>query len=197
MGQRILGLIVLILILVGAYYTWQHYYGPQRQVANGAVHWENGQPTKEEKDRFARENAGETPDGQLEHKDETASESAAEIAAGGTGYNGPDGRSLESRRETTQDPWPRGEATRQALPTGSYALTNGGTPAGGPLPAYDTQRRNAPDGMRFGGSGAYVLYRQGDLTYRVDTVTGSSCIAFATMEEWRKPIVYSHGCGRY
>jgi hypothetical protein len=51
--------------------------------------------------------------------------------------------------------------------------------------------------MRFGGSGAYVLYRQGDLTYRVDTVTGSSCIAFATMEEWRKPIVYSHGCGRY
>jgi hypothetical protein len=28
----------------------------------------------------------------------------------------------------------------------------------------------------------------------VDTESGNACIIFATMEEWKKPIVYSHGC---
>ena len=42
--------------------------------------------------------------------------------------------------------------------------------------------------------GPYQWYRQGDLTYRIDTRTGASCIIYATMEEWRKPLVYRHGC---
>lgn len=63
------------------------------------------------------------------------------------------------------------------------------------LPATDTLAPNAPNGLAFAGTGAYQWYRQGDLTWRVDTKTGASCIDYATMEEWRKPIVYSHGCG--
>jgi len=58
----------------------------------------------------------------------------------------------------------------------------------------DTEPPAAPDGARFGGSGVYQWYRQGDLTYRVDTRNGSSCIVYATLEEWRKPDVYHHGC---
>jgi hypothetical protein len=50
--------------------------------------------------------------------------------------------------------------------------------------------------MAFGGSGKYQWYRQGDITWRIDTANGDTCIDFATMEQWARPIVYSHGCAR-
>ncbi|GAA3762562.1 hypothetical protein [Terriglobus aquaticus] len=61
-------------------------------------------------------------------------------------------------------------------------------------PATDTEAPNAPNGARFAGSGRFQIYRQGNLTWRVNTDDGSSCILFATDQEWRKPIVYNHGC---
>ena len=67
---------------------------------------------------------------------------------------------------------------------------------GAPPPAYDTVAPNPPNGTVFAGKGAYQWYRQGNLTWRVDSVTGRACIAFATMDEWQKQIVMSHGCGR-
>lgn len=63
------------------------------------------------------------------------------------------------------------------------------------VPANDTVAPNAPNGLAFGGTGRFQWYRQDNLTWRVDTQNGEACIAFATMEEWNKPIVYSHGCG--
>ncbi|SEG31579.1 hypothetical protein SAMN05421819_2469 [Bryocella elongata] len=62
-------------------------------------------------------------------------------------------------------------------------------------PAADTVAPNPPNGLAFGGTGRYQWYRQDNLTWRVDTQDGAACIAFATMEEWKKPLVYSHGCG--
>jgi hypothetical protein len=64
------------------------------------------------------------------------------------------------------------------------------------LPVADSIDRNPPVGMAFGGSGKYQWYRQGDITWRIDTHSGAACIDFATMAEWAKPIVYSRGCGR-
>lgn len=58
----------------------------------------------------------------------------------------------------------------------------------------DSQAPNAPNGAAFAGSGRYQIYRQGNLTWRVNTDDGTTCILFATDEEWRKPAVYSHGC---
>lgn len=69
------------------------------------------------------------------------------------------------------------------------------TPAPAAAPAADSQPELAPTGVRFGGSGKFQWYRQGNITWRIDTQSGATCIAFATMEEWKKPIVYSHGCG--
>jgi hypothetical protein len=80
-------------------------------------------------------------------------------------------------------------------PPASMKAPIAGGPAAGPVPVSDTIAPNAPNGLAFGGTGKYQWYRQGNLTWRVDTATGSNCIAFATMEEWRKPIVSSHGCG--
>jgi hypothetical protein len=63
------------------------------------------------------------------------------------------------------------------------------------VPAADTVAPNPPNGLAFGGTGRYQWYRQDNLTWRVDTTSGEACIAFATMDEWKKQIVYSHGCG--
>jgi hypothetical protein len=60
----------------------------------------------------------------------------------------------------------------------------------------DTISPNPPNGMTFSGTGRYQVYRQGNLTWRIDTNTGRSCILFATDEEWKKPKVYRAGCGR-
>ncbi len=48
--------------------------------------------------------------------------------------------------------------------------------------------------MVFAGTGRFQIYRQGNLTWRIDTETGQSCVLFATNAEWRRPQVYRHGC---
>jgi len=75
----------------------------------------------------------------------------------------------------------------------SPAASSESTPAS--LPVSDTIAPNPPNGLAFGGTGKFQWYRQGNLTWRVNTASGTTCIAFATMEEWQKPIVYRHGCG--
>jgi hypothetical protein len=61
-------------------------------------------------------------------------------------------------------------------------------------PAADTIERNPPNGMVFAGTGRYQVYRQGDLTWRLNTENGQACIIFATDSEWRKARVYRNGC---
>jgi hypothetical protein len=61
-------------------------------------------------------------------------------------------------------------------------------------PATDSISPNPANGMAYAGSGKFQVYRQGNLTWRVDTASGHACILFATMEEWKKPIVYNNGC---
>ncbi len=67
-------------------------------------------------------------------------------------------------------------------------------PATMAAPATDSIAPNPPNGAAFAGTGKFQVYRQGNLTWRVDTETGHTCILFATMEEWQRPIVYTHGC---
>jgi hypothetical protein len=64
-----------------------------------------------------------------------------------------------------------------------------------PAPAADTIQPNPPNGTAFTGTGKFQVYRQGNLTWRVNTESGANCILFATMEEWKKPVVYNHACG--
>jgi len=70
------------------------------------------------------------------------------------------------------------------------------SPVGNSLVASksDTVPPNPPNGQAFTGTGKFQVYRQGNITWRVNTESGESCILLATQEEWRKPIVYSHGC---
>jgi hypothetical protein len=102
--------------------------------------------------------------------------------------------------------YPKAATTPQAASTETTAQENVATaaqttasaqPAPASAPASDTISPNPPNGMVFSGTGRYQLYRQGNITWRLDTDTGRTCIIFATNEEWHKPQVYHAGCGSH
>jgi hypothetical protein len=62
-------------------------------------------------------------------------------------------------------------------------------------PVADSISRNPPNGMVFAGTGKYQLYRQGDITWRLNTDSGDACILLATDAQWRQQRVYQRGCG--
>jgi hypothetical protein len=65
------------------------------------------------------------------------------------------------------------------------------------LPASESLPRTPHNGIVAAGPGKFQLYRQGDLTFRLNTESGQACILFATDAQWRKPTVYDHGCGSH
>jgi hypothetical protein len=109
-------------------------------------------------------------------------------------FPGPSETANVSRPFTTDGAVPSGSSTARA-PALSAAAGTPTTSDVSRLPAGDTISPNPPNGMVFAGSGRFQVYRQGNITWRIDTVSGTSCILFATNEEWRKPQVYEHGCG--
>jgi len=198
MGSKIFWFLILVVLCVGGYFMYDH-YRQEKMMESGDVTWDSGQPSPEEHARFLKENAGETPDGQSEHKIHTASEDAT-AAATGTGVVGPAART-DGTAVVTTPPAATPAANTPGVPEsrtekvlGEIGLGSSPKPAN--LPTSDSVPPNPTNGARFSGSGTYQWYRQGNLTWRVDTASGHSCIEYATMEEWRKPIVSSHGCGR-
>ena len=186
MGRRIVGTVVLLAVLIAGFFMWRRHNDAQ-ELANGDVHCD-GCMTPEEHARFLKENAGETADGASDRKNKTAREEAATdfqdaAPAGGSAPTTASGMVTSSTRSGSGH-----SPGFQSQP--AVALMNSGK-----QPNPDTLPPNAETGVRTAGSGPYQWYRQGNLTWRIDTTTGRSCIIYATMEEWRKPIVISHGCG--
>lgn len=85
----------------------------------------------------------------------------------------------------------------QTAPAPALPAPNANTPAqpqaASPRHA-DTMPRNPPNGALYAGSGKYQLYRQGDITWRLNTDTGWACVLLATDAQWRKPRVWEAGC---
>jgi hypothetical protein len=102
--------------------------------------------------------------------------------------------------ESAKSTPPQTDATQPTQP--QEVASNAGEQPRGPetvttLPASQTIRRNPPNGIVTAGSGKFELYRQGDLTFRLNTETGDACVLFATQAEWSKNIVYDHGCNSH
>jgi hypothetical protein len=96
---------------------------------------------------------------------------------------------LKDNSDTESDPVrPRPSALQTAQPPVVQNTTV--------APATDSISPNPTNGTTYAGSGKFQVYRQGNLTWRVDTESGHACILFATMEEWSKPIVYNNGCNK-
>lgn len=99
------------------------------------------------------------------------------------------GQTVEYPADTPRASSPQVIATDQVAQPGV-------TKKHGAAPAAETISPNPPNGMVFSGTGKYQLYRQGNITWRLDTETGRSCILFATDEEWKKDKVLRAGCGK-
>lgn len=62
------------------------------------------------------------------------------------------------------------------------------------IPATDSIAPNPPNGVAFGRNGHFQVYRQGDITWRLNTVTGTTCVLFATDAQWRQPRIRHAAC---
>lgn len=168
MTKRVI-VIVLLLVLALFVYVGYNSYDAKRAGTSGEV-YSNGVPRSQAPDVKA----------QTSEADTIVYPSTADTAA------------AQSTQTTT------GQAANTTVeePRGQAQVTQNQQPASGAVPASDTISPNPPNGMTFSGSGRYQLYRQGNITWRLDTETGKSCVIFATDEEWRKPRVYHAGCGK-
>ena len=194
MGKKIAGIIVLAAVIILGFLMWKRHNETQ-ELANGDVHCD-GCMTPEEHARFLKENAGETPDGASDRKNKTAREEAATdfqdaAGPGGERFVSDSAASASGAAGTSGVQDAAGVQSSGIKPQPALTLANGAN-----VPATDTLPPNPQTGASLAGSGTYQWYRQGNLTWRINTATGRSCIIYATMEEWRKPIVSSHGCGR-
>lgn len=173
MGKRVL-YIVMALVLVGFAYVGYNTYDARRAGGTGDV--------------FSRD-TGE--------KLGTDSRSGARVTVSTVSPDGKgseaDGKPIAYPAQATQGT-PMTPTTAAEAAAGSQ-VTQTGQPAQGTAPAGDTISPNPPNGMVFAGTGKYQLFRQGNITWRLNTDTGQTCIIFATDEEWKKPRVYRAGCG--
>ena len=193
--KSVVSFLVIVLVLAGGYYYYTHFYRPQKDLAEGEVTC-TGCLTPGQHAEFLKENSGESADGNSERKTASARVAAEEATTtspvtGTSSMVAPTPSAYDGATAANQPP--------VIVPTtGQPDATPAGIPpavAAG-LPVADSVPANPSNGARFAGSGSYQWYRQGNLTWRVDTTTGRSCIVYATMEEWRKQIVMSHGCGK-
>jgi len=171
MLRRVLIIVVVVLCCIGG---WMLYNRNQAQNALG-----NGDVHVTDSSSRSSDTANTDLDGNSAHPTPSRSDAPGTV-------NG----DLAPVTTSNQPPESMKAPIASAFPPATVASP---TPAA--LPVSDTVAPNPPNGLAFGGTGKFQWYRQGNLTWRVNTTSGSTCIAFATMEEWQKPIVYSHGCG--
>jgi hypothetical protein len=91
---------------------------------------------------------------------------------------------------------PEKSSPQQETPSASSAALIPQHP--GPIaeqPAANALSPHPPSGFVTPATQKFALYRQGDLTYRLNTQSGQACVLFASEDLWRKPLVYQHGCG--
>jgi hypothetical protein len=190
MGNKIAWLLFLIAIAIGGYFVYQHIH-QQKLDESGEVVCQ-GCMGPEAKARFDKENSGDTADGQSEHKTRTA---MADAKAGFPDANATVNGTPGTTAGATANNAAATTNTTPVTPINQVVTPPAAQPVSSPPPQSDSQLPNAPNGMRFTGTGNYQWYRQGNITWRLDTVSGKSCIVYATMEEWQKQIVMAHGCG--
>ena len=187
MGKRIVLLVIFVTAGLVGYFYYRHHQDEVR-MASGDVTCD-GCMTPEQHAKFLRDNATENSDSQTERRAKTpVTDDVRTVSAA-------------SDSSSTAAPKPVAPVQSQmapvtvATPAASTVAPSGSNVTASDAPKSDTILPNPTNGQVFAGKGSYQWYRQGNLTWRVDTTSGRSCIIYATMEEWRKQIVLSHGCG--
>jgi len=178
-AKRIVVIIAVVAVAaIGVFWYWQR--AKQRALGSGKVYVKTPAP-------------GQSPD---QTKDQSAWSTAA--AAGSATPPQSDDASQTAPVPASAQSASKPSATVEKsaahpMPSARPAVTQ---PRGAlEVPASDTIPRNPPSGLIFAGSGKYQLYRQGDITWRLDTDNGRACIIFATDNQWSRVRVWDQGCG--
>lgn len=219
MARRILVLILIVILVVSCYYAWQNYQ--HRQTMDRGNVTCTGCLSPDQESAFKRENAGEGADGQVEHKfdwkgteqdrhngdsrryDEGGGQPVPDndpdqrfrVPIYGNGNGNGSGYDRDHNPDHNQDAQRRNDDPNRRYQEPPRRFDE---PQYGRDGRYgqDTLQPIPPNGAAFAGRGEYQWYREGNLTWRLNTETGASCVAYATMAEWKKPLVFTHGCGR-
>jgi cytoskeletal protein RodZ len=171
MTKRVTMIVIVLLLGLALFYVGYHSYDAKRAGTSGEVYSNGVARSSQAADTNASSNA-----------EPVVYPAAADTQAA-------------AQQPDTQTA-PATQPATASLQGNAAQVTQSQQPAAGAVPASDTISPNPPNGMTFAGSGRYQLYRQGNITWRLDTETGRSCVIFATDEEWRKPRVYRAGCGK-
>ena len=175
MAKRVVIIVVVLGLAIFAYVSYNR-YDARRAGVSGEVFSNDPQPSRAKVDSTSRAATGSTGS-----SDKKASDSDAETI-------------VYPSSVATQPTPTTATAPTSAAPS-DLQVTQSGQPAQETIPAGDTISPNPANGMAFAGRGKYQVYRQGNITWRLNTETGQSCVLFATDEEWKKPRVYHAGCG--
>jgi len=187
--------VLIVLVIVVGYLVWNRNRG--NVFGDGAITEQN---TSSSNDQSAM-NSGVTtdPNGNEVHPTPSRSDDPGTINTVPVGSSGAQNTAAPSTPGSPTMGTPM--AANTPAPAPSPVSAPGGLAARSPVlgpaappPTMDTIAPNPPNRVAFGGTGKYMWYRQGDLTWRVNSDTGASCIAFATMQQWARPIVYQNGC---
>lgn len=176
MAKRVVIIVVVLALAIFAYYSYNR-YDAGRAGVSGEVFSNDTQSSR------AKSSTGATAS-----SDKKASDSDLETIV----YPSSVTAQPAPAAATAQ---PSSTAVAATPASSDLQVTQAGGPAHEGAPAEDTISANPPNGMMFAGRGKYQVYRQGNLTWRVNTETGQTCVLFATDEEWKKPRVYRAGCG--
>jgi len=188
----IIALLIVLVIVVG-YVVWKSHNGGNT-FGDGAI---TEHSSSSSSDQTAMNNGVTTDlDGNTEaHPTPSRSDDPGTIntvPVGSTGSQNASGSTPTMGTPMTQAPTPS-QPNPVSAPGGLTARSPVLGP-GAPPPTSDSLAPNPPNRVAFGGTGKYMWYRQGDITWRVNSDTGASCVAFATMQEWARPIIYQNGC---
>jgi hypothetical protein len=175
MAKRVVIIVVVMVLAIFAYVSYNR-YDARRAGVSGEVFSNDPQSTRAKVDSDSR---------------------AATGSAGSSDQKTSDSDGEKIVYPTAVTAQPTSAATTAPAPASSdLQVTQTGQPAQETAPTEDTIGPNPANGMIFAGRGKYQVYRQGNITWRVNTETGQTCILFATDEEWKKPRVYRAGCGK-
>ena len=188
-------LLILVIVVVLGYLGFAAYQArSEKAKVDRGDYTCQGCDTPEQHARFLKENSGDSMSGSRRAREVQGTVQGA-VQGAGQGTVQEDPSTDASGRVPAQSTMVEPAAAVVVPATSDAGATIAGVPPAG-MPVTDTLAPNPPNGMTFTGRGTYQWYRQGNLTWRVDTTTGQSCVIYATLAEWRKAIVKSHACGR-
>jgi len=183
--------LLVVLFIVACVWVWNHVHNSGNTFGDGAI-TQNGNTSSSE-DAMNNGVTKDLDNNTEAHPTTSRSDDPGTINTVPVGSTGTQSSSTPTMgTPMTQTPTPT-QPNPVSAPGGLAARSPVLGPAA-PPPTSDSLSPNPPNRVAFGGTGKYMWYRQGDVTWRVNSDTGASCVAFATMQEWARPIIYQNGC---